>query len=230
MNKIFILFIILIAFGSIESEALGVGVSPGKLSLGNIRLNIDYEKELIIINPNDFDIEFFIESPENVQTSPEKGYIAKGKTKKIDLTISFTEIRNQGEILLLNIIRKDAPNQALAMLPGIAVALEYDYSAANPKVQKVQDEQIIDHKEYAFESPKIETQETLQKDEIIQIQKQADPQKLNLPHKQKYDDEMYKVPLLDKMLIFKIGSFLLIAVLLIIMFAFYVHKLYKYSN
>ncbi|MCK5630899.1 MAG: hypothetical protein KAI26_09830, partial [Nanoarchaeota archaeon] len=184
MNKIFILFIILIAFGSIESEALGVGVSPGKLSLGNIRLNIDYEKELIIINPNDFDIEFFIESPENVQTSPEKGYIAKGKTKKIDLTISFTEIRNQGEILLLNIIRKDAPNQALAMLPGIAVALEYDYSAANPKVQKVQDEQIIDHKEYAFESPKIETQETLQKDEIIQIQKQADPQKLNLPHKQ----------------------------------------------
>lgn len=233
MNKFLILFIILIALGSIESEALGVGVSPGKLSLGNINPDIDYEKELIIINPNDFDIEFFIESPENIQTSPEKGYIAKGKTKKIDLTISFIEIKNKGEILLLNIVRKDAPAQALAMLPGIAVALEYDYSPVNPKVQKVQDEQIMKTEKYAFEPPEIETQETLQKNEIIQIQKPAETnnqQKSDISNKQKYNDDMYKVPLLDKMLIFKIGFFLLVGVLLIIMFAFYVHKLYKYSN
>ena len=216
MNKIFFLFIILIAIGSIEAEALGIGVSPGKLSLGKIRPNIDYEKELIIINPNDFYIEYFIESPENIQTSPEKGYIAKGKTKKIDLTISFTEIRNQGEILLLNIIRKDAPNQALAMLPGIAVALEYDYSAAKPKLQ---DAQIIDHNEYTFESPKIEN---LQKTEIMQIQKQEDSPNLNLHPKQKYNDDMYKVPLLDKILLLKMGLFLLVGVLLIIIFAFYV--------
>ncbi|MEA3515101.1 MAG: hypothetical protein U9R34_06480 [Nanoarchaeota archaeon] len=222
MNKIFFLFIILIALGSIESEALGVGVSPGKLSLGNIRLNIDYEKELIIINPNDFDIEFFIESPENVQTSPKKGYIAKGKTKKIDLTITFTEIKNKDEILLLNIIRKDAPNQALAMLPGIAVALEYDYSPVNPKVQKVQDEQIIKTEKYVFEPPEIENLQENDEEEVMQIQKPADnQQKLDISNKQKYDDDMYKVPLLDKMVVLKIGLFLLIAVLLIILFGFY---------
>ena len=216
MDKIFILFIILIALGSIEAEALGIGVSPGKLSLGNINPDIDYEKEMIIINSNDFEIEFFIESPENIQTSPEKGYIAKGKT-------SFTEIKNKGEILLLNIVRVDAPTQALAMLPGIAVALEYDYSAANSKVQKVQDEQIIDTEKYAFESPKIET---LQKDEIIQIQKQVEadnPPKSDISNKQKYNDDMYKVPLLDKMVILKIGLFLLVGVLFIIVFAFYVN-------
>ena len=123
--RLLIIFIFLNLILSPTLEAFGVGISPSKLKFGTIEPSREYTKRIIILNPNDFGIEYQFLAPKGIKISPEKGIMSPQNTKSINLTFKFNKFVETANLVLEAKRIVDKEQGIISILPAVAVRLEY---------------------------------------------------------------------------------------------------------